>query len=302
VGRQGLTDGSSGWWGGWGEVLGEPVAEVGEEGATGGVFAPGAVAAVGELVVLEVWDVGEEAVADEGAGGGVVVAVEHEDGGADGGEGGGVGALCLEAEHVVPGFAVGAFVEGWCVGIGVVGDGVVVVERDDELDHGLEAGGGIGKISIQALDALSGGGVHAVVEGGLVAGACGGVEGAASDEDDWACVVGVFGGVGECEHCAPRFADECGWGGGGAGVDEVVEVGDVLGDGERSGAAAALEGFEDGEGVGERSGDGCDGAWGAGSAVEGDDKWAVCAVCVGSDGVGRVHGCQAGTSVKRRVQ
>jgi hypothetical protein len=38
-------------------------------------------------------------------------------------------------------------------------------------------------------------------------------------------------------------------------MDDLVEVADVAGDGERLIAGAALEGFENGEGIGEGAGD-----------------------------------------------
>ena len=84
----------------------EPLSEVLEEGGLGLVFFPGGVAAVRELEVLQVGEVLAEDVAGWGAGVGVVVAVEHEDRHADGGEPCGFDAFGLEAQHVGPGLLV----------------------------------------------------------------------------------------------------------------------------------------------------------------------------------------------------
>lgn len=132
-------------------------------------------------------DVLAEGIEDHGAGVGVVLAVEHEDGRGDIGEGGGVEALGLEAEHIVPGLAVGIKVEMGRVGVGGIGDGVEVVEVSSELVVVGEASGGVvGEFGGEVVELLSEGWglVDAMLEGGVELLAGGQVEGAAGDEDD----------------------------------------------------------------------------------------------------------------------
>ncbi len=241
-----------------------------EEGFAGVAFEPGVVAAAGQLVVLELRDMGQEAVSDHRAGMRVVVAVDHEDRAWNNTEGGGIDASVLLVEHIIPGLVEGA-------GAALDGTGVTImficIDGQDGTAEMGQAEIGVGLFGLDPLDFGLDGRGCAVGNHQVHAGPGAFIETAAGNQGQGTGRPGMGGSKGQGQHGAPGMADE-------DGrlrtmlLDKIGQIGNMSGHGDGLVTIIrALNGLVDATVTGQGFGDGAEITPDAGAAVEQDDIW-----------------------------
>lgn len=186
------------------------------------------------LVVLQLRNVGKQAVPNHRAGMGVILSVQHQNRGFDGRERARVSTVVLQSSHVVPRLIVSLQVK-WLrlIFVGVRLDGIAVKYMSCQLADLNELIGRIGGVSRYPANTVPQVVIRAFLDSCLHSSPSSLIERATTDQDDRSGSARVLGGITKRQHGAPGVADNCHRRISAQVGSKLVKVGNVTSDSQR---------------------------------------------------------------------